>query len=418
MLNCFSFLWLALGFALAAQNEDLKAHLEELRVKYNSTAAVGYVSNSEALCAYAAAGFAQELNKAPAFDVDGRQSFGSLTKSMTVTLMAILLSENKIRGQIVGEKSWETTLGMIFPASEYPDYGLRNSPFEHVTLAALSSMFGGIPSDPDTPLRYWDFDIPGVGLRTQRRNLTIYGLHMAPTSRWPATEYRYSDLSYVILGHVIEESTNTLWEDLLIERVLEPLGIPKQDWPFGPVGVFNWGHVYLNQSMPMYPCDPEHPPEFITQSVPQYRCDNAPNIGPGGTYSGSILESSKYFRWVLNCAAGLSTQSILPLSQAQCIQIQTPFGLVDKTQSEGTWYGFGWIYSTTQLASGKNITYLSYEGSNLLNIAGVFIYPAPISTILWASTNGGGINTPNEQDLILEISSYLATAVSNGYFKC
>jgi len=162
MFIYFSVLWLTLGFALAAEDGVLKAHLEELRVKYNSTAAVGYVANPEALCAYAAAGFAQELNKAPAFDVDGRQNFGSITKSLTVTLLAILLAENKIRGQVTGEKSWETTLGMIFPASEYPDYGLMNSPYENVTLAGLSSMFGGMPSDPDTPLRYWDFDIPGV----------------------------------------------------------------------------------------------------------------------------------------------------------------------------------------------------------------------------------------------------------------
>lgn len=364
----------------------LNTQLNQLRIQYNSTGLMGYIANLCDVCAYGSAGYAQVLGEEPLFDAEGRQNFGSLTKSMTSTLMAILLAKNKIINQLKGEKGWETTLGMIFGAETAGNY-------EQVTLAALSSMFGGLPSNPDSPKGYWSFYSPDVSLRDQRTNITMYALKMTPTSKWPHTKYLYSDLSYVILGHIIERSLDMSWEDALIKHVLEPLEIidsktlDSQSWPFGSMNVKNWGHIYVNESTPMLPCNPHSPPTFITEEYPYFQCDNAPNIGPSGTYSGNIITSSKYFQWVLQCSAGMPTQDKVPLTKEQCQQIQTPYGPMDEANT--SFYGFGWIYSNL-ITKSSNVTYMAYEGSNLMNIAGVWLYPAPYNLIVWASTNGGG----------------------------
>jgi CubicO group peptidase (beta-lactamase class C family) len=85
----------------------LSAKMEEFYVAYNATAAVSYVANQHEVCASGSAGSAQEVDQEPDYNKLGRQHMGSNTKSMTATLVGILLEQNKVLNQ--GVNGWNTT---------------------------------------------------------------------------------------------------------------------------------------------------------------------------------------------------------------------------------------------------------------------------------------------------------------------
>lgn len=376
---------------------------------YNSTAAIGYISSMYDMCAFGSSGYAQ-TPLGPAFDPKGRIAMGSLTKSMTVVLLAQLLNQNKINGQypcVAPHYGWDTTLGMIFPSIA------AHTPYENVTIAAVSSMYGGFESNTD----YWAYYSPDTSLMEQRANLTSSAFKSTPTSMWPNTTYLYSNWGYVILGHAAEVSMNATWEDLLIEYVIDPLEMSDTSsyYPFTAVGVSNWGHLYYNARKPLVPCNPDSPP-YPYDQISFYQCDNCPNMGPAGTYSGSILNTSRYYQWVVQCAAGVHTQDRIPLTQSQCQLIQSPYG--PDTDSPGNSFGYGWTMTDVQAGANTTVKELSYCGSNTLNIACINIYGTPINTIFMASTNGGGLSQTNEKAMISSILNFLKSAFRKGLYSC
>ena len=74
----------------------------------------------------------------------------------------------------------------------------------------------------------------------------------------------------------------------------------------------------------------------------------------------------------------------------------------------------GWLQAST--ASG--ISYLTYTGSNTLNIANVYIYGDPISTIIFSATNGGGEQVPNQISMVANVSEYLLQKTADGEIIC
>jgi hypothetical protein len=140
----------------------------------------------------------------------------------------------------------------------------------------------------------------------------------------------------------------------------------KEYWPFGaPNGTdANWGHLVPGHR----PCDPNDPPHLQTASEPDFACDNPPNVGPAGTYSGSLLNTSRYYSWMIQCVRGEPTQSVVSLSQAGCAVLQSPYGCSDEDCT--TYYGYGWSISYVQLPgapAGELVKTLSHAGSNTYN---------------------------------------------------
>src|SRR4030095_8642317 len=61
----------------------------------------------------------------------------------------------------------------------------------------------------------------------------------------PDTKYWYSNVGYILAGAVLEHLTGRAWEDLMRERLFQPLGISTGG--FGPPGTAGqtdqpWGH--------------------------------------------------------------------------------------------------------------------------------------------------------------------------------
>lgn len=132
-------------------------------------------------------------------------------------------------------------------------------------------MYGGFQANAD----FWSFFSHHVPLMEQRANLTAFAFKSIPTSIWPNTTYVYSNLGYVVLGHVAEVSMNITWEDLLIKYLIDPLKMSDTSsyHPFTAATVENWGHIYYGAISTLVPCNPESPPYPYDQN-PYFQCDN------------------------------------------------------------------------------------------------------------------------------------------------
>mmetsp|Transcript_9430 Transcript_9430/g.17652 ORF Transcript_9430/g.17652 Transcript_9430/m.17652 type:complete len:471 (+) Transcript_9430:32-1444(+) len=373
-----------------SSNPSLDAEMQQFVEQYNSTAASSYYADSTHICAAGSYGYAQVINEEPVYDLYGRSSMGSNTKSMSSALIAVLLENNLVRGQTNG---WETTLGSVFP-----DLAV-GTPYEDVTLKALASMYAGFPANTDF-WSYW-YAENGTNMIQQRENLSRDAFLAIPESI-PGTEFLYSNWGYVILGHVAEVSLNVTWEDALLTYLVLPLGmVPHTDgnadyFPFGAPDESgaNWGHIFMNETTPHYPCDPNSPP--YVEGNPDFQCDNCPNMGPAGTYSGGILNMSTYYLWTIQCASGIDTQSTVALSQQGCLEIQQLYA------SDG-FYGFGWGVSMVGDGSGGFTKMLSHAGSNTFWIVYVNVFPE-LGYIAWAGSNSG---RAEEDDMVHDIVAAL-----------
>lgn len=257
-------------------NSALDMEMKTFVEKYNSTAASSYLADANHICDFGSYGFAQEDKEEPFYDIYGRSHMGSNTKSLSSVLVAILLENNLVRGQTNG---WNTTLGSVFPDLA------AGTPYEEMTLKALASMYAGFPDNTDF-WAYWNA-YNGTNLLQQREDITRDGF-LAPPSTTPGTTFLYSNWGYVILGHVAEVSLNMTWEDALLQYLVLPLDmVPSSEGvaeyvPFGPPSEAgaNWGHIYFNDSVPHFACDPNNPPDY--PGYPDYQCDNCPNMGAAG----------------------------------------------------------------------------------------------------------------------------------------
>lgn len=413
MKACIVFVFVLLEFSALALpqrvnsfegdgNKLLSQKMEEFVKKYNSTAAASYVANAEKICSYGSAGYAQ-VGQKPEFNVEGRIHMGSNTKSMTAVLVGILLEGNLVRGQKQGgpHEMWSTTLKEVFPDIA-PD-----TPYENVSLGALASHYSGLPANTD----FWSYNDakPPATLFEQRQEITSDAFQMPPEGT-PGASYLYSNLGIVVLGHVAEVSLKIEWEEAMLHYLIEPLDLlgNKKYWPFGAPdeALANWGHIYFSESLPHYPCNPSSPPSFLTSSYPDFKCDNPPNMGPAGTYSGSLLSLSNYYGWAIRCSRGSDTQSVIPLSQESCKLLQSPY------KQNGD-YGYGWSIkyelpgvNSFHEGSNQSVKVLSHAGSNTYNYVKVDVIP-DLEAIYWAGTNSG---SDLDQSMVREILRFLPSA--------
>jgi CubicO group peptidase (beta-lactamase class C family) len=193
--------------------------------------------------------------------LDDRFHLGSCTKAMTATLVAMFVEEGRL--------NWTTTLDELFADTVKP----MHPAWEKVTMRQVLAHRSGLPLDPDGP--GWVFNhlflAPYASLRSlpesmrsseetlpqQRLEIARQALSRPPKIP-PGTKYWYSNVGYILAGAVLEHLTGRAWEDLMRERLFQPLGISTGG--FGPPGTAGktdqaWGH----SSVLGKPLDPGSP---------------------------------------------------------------------------------------------------------------------------------------------------------------
>ena len=311
--------------------------------------------------------------------IDDPMHLGSCTKSMTATLLALLVDEGKLR--------WDETLKEIFSddpvvvASEWGD----------TTVAELlHHTSGAVPNPPWT--RFADPEIDVVELR---RNL-LHWLVKKRRDPKRVGQFEYSNLGYAIAGHVIEKIRGVAWEAEMQKRLFEPLGMTRVGFgaPSKSLGEdVPWGHQNVFGI--------KRPTEE----------DNVPALGPAGTVYASMPDWIKYLRFHLQLARRQRTHSSdadtaadpaaaipIPIRHESIAFLHTP--------AEGQTYAGGWICSERSWAGGKIMT---HNGSNTSWYCVVFLAPEQGRGIIAASNYGLAAAQPCDEALQLVLRLHPAT---------
>ena len=151
-----------------------------------------------------------------------RWHVGSITKSMTATLVARLVER--------GLLAWDMKLGDVLS-----DLAPNMLPaYRSVTLSQLMTGRSGMPTNisiPNLILHLATDETP-----TQRRKIWVQqALSLEPTGA-VGTSFIYPNNGYVIAGALCEKVTGTAYESLMAEEVFRPLGLTTAGFGPPPIG--------------------------------------------------------------------------------------------------------------------------------------------------------------------------------------
>jgi CubicO group peptidase (beta-lactamase class C family) len=205
---------------------------------------------------------------------------GSITKSMTATLAALLVEEGVI--------DWNTTVGEVFP-----DLAEITRPeYADVRLEELLSHTTGLPENWMQIPSYPTSRESATPLPDQRRQWVAEFLTLTPeTSRG---SHRYSNANYVVAGTMLEAVSGQPWEDLMQRYVLTPLGMTSTG--FGVPGTVGEspdeprGHLLVEGE--------------LRPLQPNRQADNPPAVGPAGNVNTTLGDFAHYMAAHLAGARG------------------------------------------------------------------------------------------------------------------
>jgi CubicO group peptidase (beta-lactamase class C family) len=130
---------------------------------------------------------------------------GSITKSMTATLVAVLAEKGAI--------SWDDTVGQSF----------RPSAYDAATYRHLLSHRAGLQANIPGP-ELLAYPRQEADARASRQKFALKALSQKPAHALGTAEL-YSNNGYVIAGAMLESKLGAPWETLIQEHLFKPLGI-------------------------------------------------------------------------------------------------------------------------------------------------------------------------------------------------
>ncbi len=143
---------------------------------------------------------------------------GSITKSMTGTMLARLVE----RGTLRWEETLESALGALVPD--------MRADYRSVSLLDLVTGRSGLPTNIATA-KFMRYPRAEADPRASRLNYVREALSMAPEGP-PGASFIYPNNGFVIAAMLAEQRTGEAWEKLVRDEVFKPLGMESAG--FGP----------------------------------------------------------------------------------------------------------------------------------------------------------------------------------------
>src|SRR5438552_864108 len=347
----------------------------------------------ERIIAQGAAGV-RKRGTAERITLDNQFQLGSCTKAMTATLVAMLVEEGKL--------NWTTTLGELFADTVKP----MHPAWEKVTLRQVLAHRASLRVEPDglaaQVFKEWVVELvrpPRAPLGTlpqQRLEIARQALSRPPGIP-PDTKYWYSNVGYVLAGAVLEQLTGRAWEELMRERLFQPLGISTGG--FGPPGTADkteqaWGHSPVLGK----PLDPRSPAAELELFY-----------GPAGLAHMTVTDWAKFIALHLrgdpanpHCQAALlkldtfaEMHAVAPATTSKGWVIRGANFLATGDAAPAVTYRAGWFISTASWAKGTQPgdtgRRLWHAGSNGRWNCGVVIAPEIDFAVLVACNRGPDI---------------------------
>jgi CubicO group peptidase (beta-lactamase class C family) len=297
--------------------------------------------------------------------LDDRFHLGSDTKAMTALLAGMLVDEGKLR--------WDSTVAELFPElATAMDAGLKT-----VTLTQLLSHTSGVPGDDEAFEKVLVESLAQEGNLDEMRYGLVKKYADRPLAAKPGEKFAYANMNYVLAGSAIERIAGKTWEELIISRVFEPLGLRTAG--LGPQSTLGrvdapLGHAEVDGKVKAFLAGPAG--------------DNPLVLGPAGTAHMSVLDFARWAGW--NAGAGkrgpaLVKPDTLARLHAMVIAIPPRNDAPPGTPGLGR-YGLGWGEVNVPWAKGPLI---HHGGSNTKNLAHVWLDPQRDLAVVVVTNLGG-----------------------------
>jgi CubicO group peptidase (beta-lactamase class C family) len=332
-----------------SSSDAISRMLETIRIQHHFPALASVVVVDGRIVATHAVGFRKHGGTEPV-TVHDKFHIGSVTKSMTATIAAMLVEQGKI--------SWTSTIAESFAADDQPIH----ADYHGVTLEQLLAHRGGAPGD--APEDLWSQAWNASGSPTEQRLEFVSGILARKPEAEPGTKHIYSNQGYAIAGVMLEMAAGKPWEELMQSMLFEPLEMNSAG--FGPPATPSevdqpWGHTKGRFT-------------GIDPVPPGPRADNPPAIGPAGTVHCSLPDLARYVLFHLAGAQGDSER----LKPASFEKLHT---------SAGDDYALGWVVLERNWARGRA---LMHRGSNTMFSMVVWMAPERNSAVIVATNLGEG----------------------------
>ncbi|MEO1535673.1 MAG: serine hydrolase domain-containing protein [Planctomycetota bacterium] len=328
---------------LALDPRDLTEDLEAIRSVLVIPSLAAAADRDGDLIGVGATGW-YSMEHATPVSPSNKYHIGSCSKAMTAVLLGTIIEEHD-------KLDWDTTLPEALP--EYARF--INAAYANTTIRDLLSHRSGLIENRDQailPLAWVvTQDFAEEGLTVQRRELLKTALSVAPAAE-PGTEFGYSNFAYIVAAVIAETHTGESYEDLLHERIFEPLGMTTAG--FGPPGgpgevVEPLGHTRQDEWMPMM---------FNSAGVAP---DNPPVFNSAGRVHASVVD---WGRFVADFEQGLT-------GEGKLLQQSTYQSIAADLEADG--YALGWGRAELDWAGETPV--LSHAGSNRMWFAVATIAP-------------------------------------------
>lgn len=335
-----------------AADQALRSLLEQARAEAGVPALAGGVVVDGKLVAVAATGVRIRGNSVPVTSTD-RFSLGSVSKSMTATLAAVLVDRHRLR--------WDTTVGQAFPELR----GRINSAYEGVTLRQLLDHRSGLPDDDslDPALLEKALSFRGPGPVARR---VFLGTLLNTTPVNPVGGMTYSNAGYVVAAAMMERATGLGYEGLMRRFVFGPLGMKSAG--FGTPGR---GHAR--------PVQPSGHDESGAPAGYGPLLVASPLADPAGGIYMNMEDWSKFLRM----QTGERVNGVKLLSDASLNALHTPDPRPIPDEGDSL-YGAGWVTVQTKLGPA-----LWHNGSNSLWYAEQILFPSKHAAVFVVTNQGG-----------------------------
>lgn len=264
--------------------------------------------------------------------LDARFHLGSDTKAMTAVLVAQLVE--------MGRLSFDARIADVLP-----DVNVDAS-LNEVTIRDVLGHRTGLVDDFDLRALH---DAPDP---VAARRAAVYEALQSPGAT--PTEFAYANVNYMLAGVVIETLTSTSWEEVMRQRLFDPLGMDTCGFGAPTGGVDPLGHTADGTAIPQ--------DATVT--------DNPAALGPAGTVHCAIEDWAKF---------AIATLDLLSGTDTEVLAAETAGDLFSGDQD----YVAGW----TRSGPAGDLIY-GHDGSNTLWYARAVLRPARRDGILIATNTG------------------------------
>jgi CubicO group peptidase (beta-lactamase class C family) len=298
----------------------------------------------------------REAGKPDRVDASTVFAIGSASKAFTAALMAMLVQEDRAKwdDKVTDHLGWFQV---------FDPYVTRE-----LTLRDLLTHRSGLARGD----RLW------YATELEREEIVRRVRHLEPT--WSLrSNFGYQNIMFLTAGEVEEELTGKTWDELVRERIFEPLGMQRSTTSVGPLGTM--GNVAT-------------PHRIVEDAVVPIAWRNIDNIAPAGSINSSAQDMARWVRLQLRRGA-FGGQQLIEANQVR--EMHEPQMLIANDTSMQRMipsthfraYGMGWFLQDYR---GRKLV---HHGGNIDGMSALVAMMPEEDVGLVILTNMNGTGLPN-----------------------